>query len=218
MDILYKSKNFIVTNKPVGVPSQKDLSGDADAMSIVSLMLAEIGEPSELFLVHRLDRVVGGTLAFARNKKAASALSALVSGEGFEKEYFAITEGKAAGGTMKDYIFKDSAKSKAFVTDRARSGVKYAELSYEPIASNDKHTLVKIKLVTGRFHQIRVQFASRRLPLVGDGKYGSRDNSAHTPSLFACRLTFKCLGEAINVTALPDKSQYPWSEFEEEIK
>ncbi len=214
MQILYASKNFIVINKPIGVPSQSDPTGDKDAMTLTSEYLSSINERSELYLVHRLDRVVGGALAFARNKKSAAALSSLISGDGFNKEYLAVVQGKAEGGILKDYIYKDSSKSKAFVTDRARAGVKCAELSYEPIAMNENHTLVRVKLVTGRFHQIRVQFASRGMPLVGDGKYGSRDTLAHTPSLFSHRLKFDCLGESVDLKALPAINEYPWCEFD----
>ena len=214
MQILYKSKNFVVINKPVGMPSQSDPGGDADAMQLTSNELRSIGEDSSLYLVHRLDRVVGGVLAFARNKKAAAAISAILNSDGFVKEYLAVTEGRADGGVLTDYIFKDSRQSKAFVTDRERVGVKYAELFYEPISLNDCHTLVKVRLSTGRFHQIRVQFASRKNPLVGDKKYGSRDSKSKNPALFSHRLSFECLGESVNVEAFPDFCAYPWCEFD----
>lgn len=220
LEIIYKSKNLAVIYKPAGIPTQSDTSGDADAMSMAKEALTRLGEPSDLWLVHRLDRVVGGLVVFARNKKTAASLSQLVGGHGMEKEYLAVVEGRATGGILQDYIYKDSGKGKAFVVDNARKGAKAAELEYSPIAEAETehgiYTLVKIKLHTGRFHQIRVQFASRRMSLVGDGKYGSRDNKAKMPSLFAARLAFKTENEAQDVKRLPDINEYPWSLFDKE--
>ena len=220
LDIMYKNKNLVVVYKPPGMPAQSDTSGDADAMSMTSRELSRLGEPSELWLVHRLDRVVGGLIVFARNKRTAANLSELVGGNGMEKEYLAVVEGRAEGGILQDYIYKDSAKGKAFVVDKARKGAKMAELEYSAIAEADTergiYTLVKIKLHTGRFHQIRVQFASRRMSLVGDGKYGSHDNKSKMPALFAARLAFKTENEEADVRRLPDINEYPWSLFDKE--
>lgn len=218
IEILYKSKNFIVINKPKGIPSQPDLSGDANALSLAEQMLRSSGEESGLFLVHRLDRVVGGVLAFARNKKAAAEVSAILNTDLFVKEYIAVVEGHTDGGSFKDFIYKDKANSKALVCDKQRSGAKLAELSCLPIESADGKTLVKVRLTTGRFHQIRAQLSSRGNAIIGDGKYGSRDSRAHMPALFAKRIAFSALGEKIDVTALPDIREYPWSEFEIEGK
>ncbi len=217
IDIAYKSKNFIVVNKPAGMPSQPDPSSDLDAMTSVSDMLKSIGERDELFLVHRLDRPVGGALVFARNKRAAAEISSILTTTEFKKEYLAVVEGIATGGTLVDYIYKDSAKSKAFVKIKPHGSAKYAELDYYPILTSEEHTLVRVKLKTGRFHQIRAQFSSRGMPLVGDGKYGSRDCVAKAPALFAVSLEFSCMGEDVRVTLKPDKSTYPWSEFQSVI-
>ena len=213
MQFLYKSKNFLLINKPVGVPSQSDPSGDPDAMTLASAKLAESGEDSTLFLVHRLDRVVGGVIAFARNKKAAAALSSIIGTEKFVKEYLAVVEGKAEGSVLTDLVYKDAMQSKAFVVDKPRKGVKEAILSYEPLSFIEQHTLVRVRLSTGRFHQIRVQFSSRKMPLVGDKKYGSRDTVARAPALFAHRLSFSCLGEKIDIKSYPECG-YPWCNFD----
>ncbi len=218
MDILYKSKNAIVIYKEAGIPSQSDPSGDKDVMTLLKEELFSTGDCSELFLIHRLDRVVGGLMIFARNKRAAGALSALVSGEGIGKEYFAVLDGIIESGTLTDYLYKDARAGKSFVVDRQRAGVKLAELSFEALESvkteKGEKTLVKVKLKTGRFHQIRAQFSSRGLPLSGDGKYGSKDNRAHTPALFAYRLSLSLFGEKIEVSKLPDTDKYPWSLFD----
>ncbi len=221
MDIVYKNKNVVIAYKKAGIPSQGDPSGDADAMTLVSGKLSSFGEASELYLVHRLDRVVGGLMAFARNKPAAAKLSALVSGDGIGKEYLAVIDGTLDGGVLTDYLYKDARAGKSFVVDRARAGVKEAILYFSPLATvktekGDK-TLVKVRLQTGRFHQIRAQFASRNVPLTGDGKYGSRDNKARTPALFAYRLSFSLFGDNIDESRLPDTEEYPWSLFDKNI-
>ncbi len=219
-EILYKSKDFVVILKPAGMPTQSDTSGDEDAMLLTSRALSDMGEPSDLWLVHRLDRVVGGLVVFARNKATAAELSELVGGRGMEKEYLAVVEGRAEGGVMRDFLFKDSKQGKSFVVDTERRGAKLAELEYMPLAfaegERGVRTLVKIKLHTGRFHQIRAQFSSRGHSLVGDGKYGSHDNKAKMPALFASRLAFAVKGKKTEVTALSDLDSYPWSIFEKE--
>ena len=220
IEIISKTKDYVIIYKPQGIPSQSDPSGDKDAMSICSQMLRQMGESDALYLIHRLDRVVGGLIVFARNKKSAATLSSLVAEHNITKEYFAVVEGRAEGGVMRDYIYKDATLGKAFVTDRKRSGVKEAELEYTTLDTvsidNREISLVKVRLKTGRFHQIRAQFSSRKMPLIGDKKYGSRDFKAKLPSLFATRLAFDFNGKVVSESKLPDPSEYPWSLFEEE--
>ena len=144
MEILYLSKKFVVINKPVGTPSEKDPTGSPDAMTLTREELAARKENSKLFLVHRLDRVVGGALVFARTKEAAAAFSALLSSDNFVKEYLAICEGCAEGGTLTDLLFKDSITSKAYVVDRLRKGAKEAVLSYQPIEFKEIKSIWKV--------------------------------------------------------------------------
>jgi 23S rRNA pseudouridine1911/1915/1917 synthase len=159
-------------------------------------------------------------MVFARNKNAAAILSDAVARHTMTKEYFAVVSGVAEGGVMHDYIYKDASLGKAFVTDRKRSGVKDAELEYwncHTVSAEDGDiSLVRVRLKTGRFHQIRAQFSSRKMPLVGDKKYGSRDRVAHTPALFATRLAFEYKGKLVEATALPPLESYPWSLFAKE--
>ena len=220
IEIISKTKDYVIIYKPVGIPSQSDPSGDKDAMTMCSEMLRQSGESSELYLIHRLDRVVGGLIVFARNKKSSAILSSLVAEHNITKEYFAVVEGRAEGGIMRDYLYKDATLGKAFVTDRKRSGVKEAELEYttlDTISIDDREiSLVRVRLKTGRFHQIRAQFSSRKMPLIGDKKYGSRDFKAKTPSLFATHLEFHFNGMQVSESKLPDLTVYPWSLFEEE--
>ena len=220
MEILFKNKDIVLINKPVGVPSQSDTTGDEDAMTITSRKLESMGERSELWLVHRLDRVVGGLIVFARSRNAARELSLLVSQNLINKEYLAVTEGYGEGGVLVDYLYKDTKLGKAFVTNAPRKNVKRAELEYKPLETKrieDRTvTLVEVKLLTGRFHQIRAQFASRKMSLLGDGKYGNKDNKASAPALFSHRLSFILNGIEYDFKKEPDTELYPWNLFSKE--
>ena len=213
MKILFEDKHLLVVEKSAGILSEPDGSGN----DIVTLCSAHTGV--ECFLVHRLDRGTGGVMVLAKTKLAAGKLSALVSERAFSKEYLAVIKGKPEDteGIYKDLLFKDSRKNKSFVVSRERKGVKEASLEYRVLESCDDTSLVLIKLHTGRTHQIRVQFASRKMPILGDGKYGSRDNRCET-ALWSCRLSFKhpITGEEVCCTALPPR-EYPWNNFDIEI-
>ena len=216
--IIYKDKNAVAIIKPVGMPSQSDTTGDLDAMSATAKMLSEMGENDALWLVHRLDRTVGGVMVFARTKAAAAQLSRHITDGTFGKEYLAVIEGKCESGEMRDYLFKDSVKSKSFVVSGARKGAKLAVLeqcTLKTIEVDGKLlSLVKITLITGRFHQIRAQFSARSHPLVGDKKYGSRDEIAKTPSLFATSVSCKSINGGKAICATPENEKYPWSLFD----
>ncbi len=214
--IIHKSKNLVIINKPAGVPSQSDLSGSTDAMTMTANELKELNEKCDLWLVHRLDRVVGGLMVFARSQKAAAEISSLIQNGKFQKEYLAVTEGECdESGEMRNFIYKDAKISKAFIVNSKRSGVKEAILQYQTQATvkiqNEARSLVKVSLLTGRYHQIRAQFSHRKIPLVGDGKYGSRDKKARFPALFSHHISFKLFDENIDISILPDNSEYPWN-------
>ena len=221
LNVLYEDRDIIVCVKPVGILSQ----GQADKNDNMNYMLAQYflskGEDAQPFCVHRLDRAVGGTMVYAKTQKAAAKLSALVSSNGVGKEYIAIICGmpESESGVYKDLLFKDSAKNKSFVVKRMRKGVKEASLEYELIKTVTGQgkvlSLVKIRLHTGRTHQIRVQFSSRKTPLLGDGKYGSSDNNC-TVSLWSHRLCFRhpFSGKQIDCRSYPDSTKYAWSLFE----
>lgn len=217
--ILYKTKNAVVIEKPAGMPSQSDPSGDTDAMTATSETLFSAGEDGRLWLVHRLDRTVGGVMAFARSSKAAASLSREIADGSFRKEYLAVIEGGVDDGEMRDYLFKDSSLSKAFVVKGERRGAKLAVLeafTLETVECEGRtYSLLKIKLKTGRFHQIRAQLSGRGAPLVGDGKYGSREKRVRTPSLFASLIFSPTIGPS-PIEALPDLDVFPWSLFKSE--
>lgn len=216
--IIYKTPELVIARKPVGMPSQSDPTKAPDLMSETSRLLSKSGEKSDLWLVHRLDRNVGGLLVFARTKEAAAALSELAANGGMGKKYLAIAEGEVEEGEYRDFLYKDSATSKAYVVKSVRMGAKEAVLDCTPVAVKEGKSLASISLKTGRFHQIRAQLSARKHPLVGDKKYGSRDSSSKTPALFACGLSFELFGEKITVKELPPTEEYPWSLFASEIR
>lgn len=219
--IIYKDRNFAVIEKPVGILSEGDPAGEPNALTLAAEALKASGERPELWQVHRLDRVVGGVMLFARTPKSAAELSRLVAEGKIQKTYLAVTEGvpQAGAGTMKDFLRRDPAAMKSFVAPPSARGAKYAELSYLVRARRETESgaraLVEIELKTGRFHQIRAQLSSRSLPLVGDKKYASRDLAARTPALFSHRLEFSLGGKKYSFSAFPPLDQYPWSLFSE---
>ena len=133
----------------------------------------------EIFPVHRLDKDVGGVMVYAKTKKAASELSKQAGDRTMEKTYLAVLHGAPEGksGILEDLLFFDKGKNKSFTVKKERKGVKKALLSYNVLNEKAELSLVEVKLMTGRTHQIRVQFASRKMPLVGDRRYGAKDDS-----------------------------------------
>ena len=192
MEILYFDRDLAVCVKPVGLDSETQLP-DAlkDALG------------GDMFPIHRLDKNVGGVMVYARNSRTAASLSKAIQEGAFEKEYVALVHGTPPErGDWEDLLWKDSRKNKVFVVNRMRGGVKKARLEYVRLTEGAE-SLVRIRLHTGRSHQIRVQFASRGYPLVGDHKYGARDSSP-APMLFSCKLTFPWKGKTMQFEAMPD--------------
>ena len=192
MEILLENRDFVVVVKPVGLDAQAGVPEE---------IVRQLG--GECFTVHRLDLNVGGVMVYARTKAAAAALSKLIQDGAMVKEYVALVHGEPPEeGDWEDLLFKDSAKNKVFVVKRQRNGVKKARLEYRRLTQGET-SLVRIRLHTGRSHQIRVQFASRKFPLVGDHKYGSKDGTT-APMLFSCCLTFPWKGKEVRVEKLPE--------------
>ena len=194
MEILYSDREIAVCVKPVGLDSEQQ---------VPEALRAVLG--GEIYPIHRLDKNVGGVMVYARTRSAAAALSRCVQDGSLVKEYVALAHGTPPEkGDWQDLLWKDSAKNKVFVVKRERKGVKPARLEFTRLTAGET-SLVRIRLHTGRSHQIRVQFASRGYPLVGDHKYGSRDAQT-APMLFSCRLSFPWKGETRTFQALP-----PWA-------
>lgn len=217
LEKLFEDKHICVLVKPVGMLSQSDESGDESVVSVLESESPYVG------VVHRLDRGVGGVMVYAKDKQSAGKLCAIVGDkELFSKSYLVVCHGKPEeqNGEMHDLLFKDSHLNKSYTVDRMRKGVKDASLEYSLVAYNEAHdlSLVKVKLHTGRTHQIRVQFSSRKMPLAGDKKYGAKDNFKNI-GLFSSNLSFAhpITKRMVDCGALPDYSAEPWSIFEEEF-
>ena len=189
MQLLYRDKQIAVCVKPVGLDSEHELP---------EKLKESLG--GEFFPVHRLDKNVGGVMVYARTKTAAAALSKAITDGTMVKEYVALVHGDVPeNGDWEDFLFKDSRKNKVFVVKNERKGVKKARLEFRHLGGG----LVRVRLHTGRSHQIRVQFASRGYPLVGDHKYGARDE-VKEPMLFSCCLRFPLNGKELVFEAFPD--------------
>ncbi len=191
MDILYQDDGIVVCIKPVGLDSESE---------VPAWLTEHLG--GQYHPVHRLDKNVGGVMVYARTPSCAATLSRAIQNGTVVKEYVARVHGiPSESGDWEDLLWKDSSKNKVFVVKRERKGVKKARLEFQRITDSDP-SLVRIRLHTGRSHQIRVQFASRGFPLVGDHKYGARDGSP-APFLFSCKLTFPHKGKTLSFEALP---------------
>lgn len=192
MEILFSDRDIVLCVKPVGLDSE---------IQMPAALKETLG--GEIYPVHRLDKNVGGVMVFARTQAAAASLSKAIQEGKLIKEYVALVHGNSPeSGDWEDLLWKDSQKNKVFVVKRMRGGVKKARLEFTRLTSGEE-SLVRIRLHTGRSHQIRVQFASRGYPLVGDHKYGARDN-VPAPMLYSCKLTFPHKGKLLEFEKLPD--------------
>ena len=212
LNVLFEDKDITVCAKPRGLLSEDAQNGEK---GIIGLLSDRAGKP--LHLLHRLDRNVSGVMVFANNRKSAATLSKAIQDGRFYKEYLAITDGVPAekSGVYKDLLFKDSKKNRSYVVNRMRKGVREASLEYTVVKSNDSKSMVQVLLHTGRTHQIRVQFSSRKTPLTGDVKYGSKDKTTCDIALHSYRITFyhPVTNDKLVFFAEPDFGVYPWNVF-----
>ncbi len=213
INIIYEDNHLLVVEKPINVPVQADKSGDLDFLSMLKNYLKEkYNKPGDVYLglVHRLDRPVGGIMVFAKTSKAASRLAKQIQKHEVKKIYMAVLEGKVSeSGVFKDKLKKDE---KLNITRVSADG-KDAELSYNLIGYVNNLSLVRISLKTGRSHQIRVQFASRKLPLYGDQKYNP-NAALDQIALFASMLEFKHpVTKEVMSFELPLPERYPFTLF-----
>ena len=182
IEILQETKTSVVCVKPVGIAAQ-----GTDPQALPQLLAAQLG--CEVYPVHRLDQAVGGVMVYAKTAKEAARLTQSMGEGGMQKTYLAVLTGcpEETSNTLEDLLFHDRVKNKTYVVRRPRGGVKKAVLSYEILAEAEGLSLARVRLQTGRTHQIRVQFASRGCPLAGDGKYGGKGSA---PLLWSYRLSF----------------------------
>ena len=214
LHILYEDAHLVLCVKPVGVLSEDSEQG-ACMPALLRRHYREQGKPDYIATVHRLDKIVGGVMLFSRRREVTGKLTAAVAEHRVTKEYLAVLRGHPAeaSATLTDLLFRDASKNKSYVVKRMRKGVREASLEYVTLGSTEELTLVRVRLHTGRTHQIRVQFASRGLPLSGDRKYGASD--APWPiALWSYRLSFAHpqTGEAMTFACLPPDTA-PWTRF-----
>ena len=209
--ILFEDKDIVAVLKPIGIDSEKELPE----------ILKEITGSSYIAVLHRLDKGVSGVMVYAKTRKAAGNISEQIKSGDFKKEYLAVISGipNEPAATLCDLLFKDSGKNKSYVVKRERKGVKKAVLSYETLNSihldNGDISLIKVLLHTGRTHQIRVQFSSRRHSLLGDKKYGSKFSCPI--ALFSHKITFihPITNEIISFEENPDYEKFPFNKFKQ---
>lgn len=198
IEILEENDSFLVANKPAGVLAQKDKSGDPD----LAELLQRIKKRNFLHPVHRLDRNTSGILVLAKSPEAARILSAGIQEDNWKKVYLAVTKGNPGGAGQFDFpLAKDENKNQTKVDPKGESAL----TEFNTLSFNGSMSLVKIRLYTGRSHQIRVHFSHAGFPLIGDRKYGKKPWSelAARPLLHAYELSFPFAGKISSFRASP---------------
>lgn len=209
MELIHVDRDIVVCIKPPRVVSTDEPGGLPD------LVREALGD-SNIRTVHRLDRVVSGLMVLARTKKSASELSRQIMAGEFDKEYLAVIHGipEAAAGTLRDLLLRNKQERKTYVVTEPGKDIQEAILNYRVLSGTDTLSKVQIELVTGRTHQIRAQFSSRGLPLVGDRKYGSQDDSCDI-ALWSHRIAFNHPYTGKRMEFIQDPpSAYPWTTLE----
>lgn len=210
MEILYQDANILVCIKPARVLSTDEPGG------LPELVREALGDPkADVRTVHRLDRVVSGVMVLARSANAASELSRQIREDQFRKEYLAVIHGRPENpeGTLHDLLARDKARRMTFVAEAPGKGVQEAALSYRVLEYADGMSLVRVRLHTGRTHQIRVQFSSRGMPLVGERKYAVWNDPCEL-ALWSAKIGFyhPGTGEWVEFSKEPP-AVFPWTEF-----
>ena len=212
LKVIYEDNHIIVVEKPVNIPSQQDKTNDTDMITIIKEYIKEkYNKPGNVYLglIHRLDRPVGGVMVYAKTSKAAARLSEQVRNKEFEKTYLVVVDGKMEQKTaiLEDYLLKNERTNTSKVVKENTKNSKYAKLEYEELLYNEEINLsvLKIKLYTGRHHQIRVQLSSRNHSIYGDQKYGTRGRGKQI-ALWAYEITIKhpITGEKMTFKTLPE--------------
>ena len=215
LTVLYEDRYLVAAVKPGGV-----LSEDSDAGAAMPALLRQryrdLGRDDYIATVHRLDKVVGGVMLFSRRREITGRLTAAIRDHQVTKEYLAVLRGHPAEpeATLTDLLFRDAGRNKSYVVKRMRKGVREASLDYRELGRTEELTLVRVRLHTGRTHQIRVQFSSRQLPLLGDVRYGSNDPRC-TTALWSWHMAFThpVTGQTVDLVC-PPPADFPWNLFD----
>lgn len=214
MEWIVKDESLCVCIKPAGVLSTDEPGG------MPSLVREALGDPGcDVRTVHRLDQVVSGLMLLARTPEAASALSSQIREQSFGKAYLAVIHGipDEVEGTLTDLLLRDRSLRKTLVVTEPQKGAQEAVLDYKALAADNGLSLLRITLRTGRTHQIRVQFSSRGLPLLGDKKYGLGEDCNIALWSYSLRFRHPDTGAMVALSRLPP-DEYPWNVFPEALK
>jgi len=225
VEILFEDNHLLGIVKPVNIPVQEDSTGDLDLLNILKEdVKRRYNKPGNVYmgLVHRLDRPVGGAMVFAKTSKSASRLSESVRSRSFQKIYLTVVHGKlpASQGRLIDTLLKDEKTNTVSVVRKGTPGGKEAILDYTVLGTSEGFSLLKIDLLTGRSHQIRVQLSSKGCPLYGDQKYGASVNKpGQQIALWSAVVGFPhpTTKEEIKLISLPPQS-HPWNLWPQEIQ
>lgn len=220
-DIIFEDNHLLVVIKPQNIPVQEDESKDDDMLRKLKRYLVEkYNKPGDAYvgLVHRLDRPTGGVMVFAKTSKAAGRLCEQIKTDEFEKTYLAVVNGKPRldRARLVNFLKKDERNNIVKICPEFENGAKKAELDYQVLASNDKYSLVKVNLITGRSHQIRVQMAGINCPIVGDVKYGKEEKAKTNMALWATslKLNHPVTKQRLTFKVFPPKDENPWKDFD----
>lgn len=220
ISILYEDNHLLVVEKPVNIPVQEDRSQDKDLLTILKEDIkVRFQKPGNVYLglVHRLDRPVGGVMVFAKTSKAGSRLSDVIRRNALDRTYIAVTEGRPPRkkGTLTDYLSKDTKRNIVSVVPASHKGGKKAVLDYEVLAEKNGFSIIKVRLHTGRPHQIRVQLAHAGMPIYGDQKYAKGTPGGQQISLWAHELSFPHpTKKDVNTYTSYPPNEFPWNMWE----
>jgi len=216
--ILYEDNHLLVVVKPPNMLSQGDVTGDQDLLSLMKEYIkVTYDKPGSVYLglVHRLDRPVGGVMAFAKTSKAAARLSQQIQNGEMKRQYLAVVRGvpKRRASILEDYLLKDPATNTVKVVQPGIPEARLGRLSYEVLESQAGMSLLRVEIHTGRSHQIRVQLSHAGWPLIGDAKYGRRERIPIALWAWRLRLIHPTRKNALQFSAVPPR-RFPWNQFE----
>ena len=221
VEIIYEDNHLLVVKKPQNMPVQEDASGDPDLLNFLKEDLkVRYGKPGNVYLglVHRLDRPTGGVMVFAKTSKAAARLSRGIREGEFEKKYLTVVVGrpKEDSATLVHYLKKNTVNNSVYLCSAATEGAKRAELDYTVLETQGQVSLLKVRLKTGRGHQIRVQMQAIDTPVFGDVKYGGALAKGYNMALWAAELRFEhpTTGAKMVFISYPPEDEEPWKRFD----